>query len=134
MINESISVGIAGTGRVGQAIGLIAVPDTAVETDAARLARSGFRHGVALHTCGAAAVMAGTDKSLSLGPVKALTGPIERGESKTVIAHLNGLRNLPEPLSRVYRSIGELVVQMAVLRGLHEARAAEIEAMLKAVQ
>jgi predicted short-subunit dehydrogenase-like oxidoreductase (DUF2520 family) len=224
---------------------LIAVSDTAVEPVASLLARSGFQHGVALHTCGAkgpqalmvlahagvncgalhplqsftsaaqgtasvggsffaidgdpeaiewassivtqvgcrsvriraedrslyhaAAVMAsnyitalvygavevlkaaGLDRatalaalaplvktsaenSLSLGPIEALTGPIARGDTTTVMAHLNALRNLPEPVNRLYGSAGELTVQMAVLRGLPESKAAEIEEILRTVQ
>ena len=34
---------------------------------------------------------ASVDNSLRLGPVEALTGPIERGDSATVLAHLEGL-------------------------------------------
>lgn len=72
--------------------------------------------------------------SLSLGPIEALTGPIARGDTTTVMAHLNALRNLPEPVNRLYGSAGELTVQMAVLRGLPESKAAEIEEILRTVQ
>lgn len=289
MTNSGISIGIAGTGRVAQALGrvlseggqpvvaiagrnsqrteraarfvgthtisasieelpalashvLIAVSDTAVESVAFLLARSGFQDGVALHTCGAkgpqalatladegiscgalhpmqsftsaehgvsrlagstfaidgdykalawassivkllggrslrilaedrnlyhaAAVIASnyiaaliygavemlktagvgrstaltalaplvktcTENSLDLGPVEALTGPIERGDSATVRTHLNSLRNLPGSFRQLYCSAGQMVVQMALLRGLPEAKAAEIEEILR---
>jgi predicted short-subunit dehydrogenase-like oxidoreductase (DUF2520 family) len=74
------------------------------------------------------------ENSLNLGPIEALTGPIERGDSTTVLAHLKGLRNLPGPIKRLYCSAGQLVVQMAVLRGLPETKAAEIEEMLRIPQ
>jgi predicted short-subunit dehydrogenase-like oxidoreductase (DUF2520 family) len=74
------------------------------------------------------------ENSLDLGPVEALTGPIERGDNATVLAHLEDLRSLPDPVRRLYCSAGELVVQMASLRGLQDAKAAEIQEMLRTVQ
>jgi len=79
-------------------------------------------------------VRTSAENSLSLGPVEALTGPIARGDTTTVMAHLNALRNLPEPVNRLYGSAGELTVQMAVLRGLPKSKAAEIEEILRTVQ
>jgi|tagenome__1003787_1003787.scaffolds.fasta_scaffold20957049_2 predicted short-subunit dehydrogenase-like oxidoreductase (DUF2520 family) len=75
-----------------------------------------------------------TDNSLHLGPVEGLTGPIERGDSATVLSHLNSLRNVPTPVKRLYCSAGLLVVQMALLRGLPESKAAEIERLLRMAQ
>ena len=74
------------------------------------------------------------ENSLDLGPVEALTGPIERGDNATVLAHLEDLRSLPDPVRRLYCSAGELIVQMASLRGLQHAKAAEIQEMLRTVQ
>jgi predicted short-subunit dehydrogenase-like oxidoreductase (DUF2520 family) len=74
------------------------------------------------------------ESSLDLGPVEALTGPIERGDNATVLAHLEDLRSLPDPVRRLYCSAGELVVQMASLRGLQDAKAAELQEMLRTVQ
>src|SRR3954452_4472152 len=75
-----------------------------------------------------------TAKSLHLGPVEAWTGPIERGDSATVLSYLNSLRNVPPPVKRLYCSAGLLVVQMALLRGLPETKAAEIETLLRMTQ
>ena len=72
-----------------------------------------------------------TENSLILGPVEALTGPIERGDSATIRIHLNGLRALPASFKQLYCSAGQMVVQMALLRGLPEAKAAEIEEILR---
>jgi hypothetical protein len=63
-----------------------------------------------------------------------LDGPIERGDDATVLAHLEDLRSLPDPVRRLYCSAGELIVQMASLRGLQHANAAEIQEMLRTVQ
>ena len=224
---------------------LIAVSDAAVEPVAALLARSGFRRGIALHTCGAkgpealkvlagrgvncgslhpmqsfataeqglvslpgsvvaidgdppalqwasvivwllrgriirissehrcfyhaAAVMAGNyvtalihsavellqaagverltalnalaplvrtsaENSFRLGPVDALTGPIQRGDSATVLAHLKTLQGHSSTAASLYCSAGRLAVQMARLHGLPEAKAAKLEEMLVLAQ
>jgi predicted short-subunit dehydrogenase-like oxidoreductase (DUF2520 family) len=75
-----------------------------------------------------------TENSLYLGPIEALTGPIERGDSTTVLSHLKSLRNFPTPVKRLYCSAGLLVVQMALRRGLPETKAAEIEELLRVTQ
>jgi len=74
------------------------------------------------------------ENSLRIGPVEALTGPIERGDSTTVSVHLRDLTKLSVPVRRLYCSAGEMVVQMALARGLEKSRAAEIERMLRSVQ
>jgi predicted short-subunit dehydrogenase-like oxidoreductase (DUF2520 family) len=77
-------------------------------------------------------VTTSVENSFHLGPIDALTGPIQRGDSSTVQAHLTEIRNLPDSVRRLYCSAGELVVQMALARGLHEAKAFEIQKMLRA--
>ena len=78
MLNKRVSIGIAGAGRVAQVLGRL-------------LSRSGQP----------VVAIAG-----SLGPVEALTGPTARGDTTTVMAHLNALRNLSEPVNRLYGSAG----------------------------
>ncbi|HME10958.1 MAG TPA: DUF2520 domain-containing protein [Bryobacteraceae bacterium] len=222
---------------------LIAVSDAAVEPVAGLLARSGFRHGIALHTCGAkgpellnvlarrgvhcgslhpmqsfatpeqgltslpgsffaidgdsaalqwasvlvwllrgrsirvspenrclyhaASVMAGNyvaalvhsavellqaagienltalnalaplvrtsvENCFQVGPIKALTGPIQRGDLATVITHLNELKKQPGAVESLYCSAGRLAAEMARRRGLPESEAAQIEGILLA--
>jgi predicted short-subunit dehydrogenase-like oxidoreductase (DUF2520 family) len=71
------------------------------------------------------------ENSLRLGPVEALTGPIERGDSTTVLAHVEGLRNISQPVRQLYCSVGQLVVQMALLRGLPTSEAAKLDEVLR---
>ena len=97
------------------------------------LAAAGVERSTALMAL-APLVRTSGESSLDLGPVEALTGPIERGDNATVLAHLEDLRSLPDPVRRLYCSAGELVVQMASLRGLQDAKAAEIQEMLRTVQ
>jgi predicted short-subunit dehydrogenase-like oxidoreductase (DUF2520 family) len=97
------------------------------------LQAAGIERSVALNTLAPLARTC-TENSLSFGPIEALTGPIERGDSTTVLSHLKCLRNFPNPVRRLYCSAGLSVVQMALLRGLPEAKATEIEEMLRMAQ
>ena len=74
------------------------------------------------------------ENSFNIGPVEALTGPIERGDSTTVLGHLKDLANLSPSVRRLYCSAGELVVQMALVRGLRETKAEEIGRMLRSAK
>jgi predicted short-subunit dehydrogenase-like oxidoreductase (DUF2520 family) len=104
-----------------------------IYAEVAILAAAGVERSTALMAL-APLVRTSGENSLDLGPVEALTGPIERGDNATVLAHLEDLRSLPDPVRRLYCSAGELVVQMASLRGLQDAKAAEIQEMLRTVQ
>lgn len=50
------------------------------------------------------------ENGLAAGPVKALTGPLMRGDQDTVRAHLE---ELPDAVGDIYRALGEHVLQMA---------------------
>jgi predicted short-subunit dehydrogenase-like oxidoreductase (DUF2520 family) len=104
-----------------------------IYAEVAILAAAGVERSTALMAL-APLVRTSGENSLDLGPVEALTGPIERGDNATVLAHLEDLRSLPDPVRRLYCSAGELVVQMASLRGLQDAKAAELQEMLRKVQ
>jgi predicted short-subunit dehydrogenase-like oxidoreductase (DUF2520 family) len=91
----------------------------------------GVERSMALSTL-APLVRAATENALKLGPVEALTGPIQRGESSTVMNHLKGL--VPNPIRELYCSAGEFTVEMVLLRGLPEAKAAQIKQMLRTAQ
>lgn len=53
----------------------------------------------------------------SVGPVQALTGPIERGDVKTVARHLDRLAALPESFAQLYRRLGLYTVEVALRKG-----------------
>jgi predicted short-subunit dehydrogenase-like oxidoreductase (DUF2520 family) len=76
-------------------------------------------------------IRAGVENALALGPEKALTGPIERGDVETVRRHLRSLEVAAPSASGLYRSAGLHVLGVARRRGLDEARAGEIEALLR---
>ena len=76
-------------------------------------------------------IYAGVANALALGPEKALTGPIERGDAETVRRHLRSLGATPPSVSGLYRSAGLHVLEVARRRGLAEAKAREIETLLR---
>ena len=76
-------------------------------------------------------IRAGVENTLALGPAKALTGPIERGDVETVRRHLRSLEATAPSASSLYRSAGLQVLEVARRRGLAEAQAGEIEALLR---
>ncbi|WP_020676862.1 Rossmann-like and DUF2520 domain-containing protein [Geopsychrobacter electrodiphilus] len=69
---------------------------------------------------------------LALGPEKALTGPIVRGDVSTVESHLEALRNDFPETAELYRCLARTTLQLAQNSGrLPAARAAEMTRMLK---
>ena len=51
-------------------------------------------------------VRASYTNALEIGPERALTGPIERGDEQTVDAHLRALAEVAAPVRRLYRAAG----------------------------
>ncbi len=76
-------------------------------------------------------VQSSVANALSLGPVKALTGPIQRGDVETVSGHVRALARMPESVRGFYRSAGLHALDLAVRRGLAKDRARLIEAKLR---
>lgn len=69
----------------------------------------------------------GAASNLELGPAAALTGPIRRGDLRTVEAHLAALRSEDREL---YRLLGRTALRLAREGGLDSVVAARIEAVL----
>jgi predicted short-subunit dehydrogenase-like oxidoreductase (DUF2520 family) len=58
-------------------------------------------------------IRASAANSLAMGPVQALTGPIERGDERTVAAHLRALDSAPESVRQLYRQAGLHTIEVA---------------------
>lgn len=58
-------------------------------------------------------IRASIENSLARGAVEALTGPIERGDGRTVASHLQALREAPDVLQHLYRAAGLYAVELA---------------------
>jgi predicted short-subunit dehydrogenase-like oxidoreductase (DUF2520 family) len=56
------------------------------------------------------------------GTVKALTGPVRRGDVETVKRHLAALGNVPQ-IEAVYRMLGQVALEVAREAGLEPAAA-----------
>jgi predicted short-subunit dehydrogenase-like oxidoreductase (DUF2520 family) len=76
-------------------------------------------------------VKASADNALQLGPERALTGPIERGDRATIEGHVEALGAVPPRLREFYRAAGLHALDVARRRGLDEARARGIEDLLR---
>ena len=60
----------------------------------------------------------GTGKNLTImGPEHALTGPIARGDLRTVGKHLRALADMPEDVQQIYRVLGKKTVEVALAKG-----------------
>lgn len=77
-------------------------------------------------------VRAATSNILSSGPEHALTGPIQRGDTGTVQAHLAALANVAPETRQLYIAASLRTVPIARRRGLPEAAATAIHSALTA--
>jgi predicted short-subunit dehydrogenase-like oxidoreductase (DUF2520 family) len=62
-------------------------------------------------------IRASAENSLEAGPSAALTGPIARGDARTVLAHLQALAEAPETIRELYRRAGLHAAEMAEQKG-----------------
>jgi predicted short-subunit dehydrogenase-like oxidoreductase (DUF2520 family) len=70
--------------------------------------------------------------ALGLGPLGALTGPVERGDAETIAMHCEALASGAPPTVRsLYRAAGLHALQIARRRGLSEASACRLEELLR---
>ncbi len=69
--------------------------------------------------------------ALERGPVEALTGPIERGDVRTIRAHLEALAAVPEHIRTLYRAAGLEALEIARRRGMRPGAAQAIEDALR---
>jgi predicted short-subunit dehydrogenase-like oxidoreductase (DUF2520 family) len=60
-----------------------------------------------------------------MGPAKALTGPIARGDVETVKRHLQSLDLMDRSLASLYRALGRYAVELAVRKGSISSETAE---------
>ncbi len=68
-------------------------------------------------------VEATLDNVARLGPLDALTGPIQRGDAETVAVHLQALRERTPHLEALYRTLGDWTVGLASRGGTLDADA-----------
>jgi predicted short-subunit dehydrogenase-like oxidoreductase (DUF2520 family) len=95
---------------------LVTLADTASEI----MAGCGFSREEAFQLL--TPLLRGTGKNLStFGPGRALTGPVARGDLRTVRKHLQALAKLPPDIQEVYRVLGRKTVALAKREGALDA-------------
>ncbi len=78
-------------------------------------------------------VRATVDNALALGPAKALTGPIARGDEALVARQLEALAAARPPLAALYRALGHRAVELALDKGtIDEKKAGALRGILSA--
>ncbi len=76
-------------------------------------------------------VEASVGNALHMGPVEALTGPVQRGDLATISGHLSALRQAPESVQALYRAAGLHSVGLAVRGGLAPDQARLLEDLFR---
>jgi predicted short-subunit dehydrogenase-like oxidoreductase (DUF2520 family) len=69
-------------------------------------------------------VRAGMENVLAIGPEKALTGPVARGDIQTIRRHLDALAGADDGLRALYAACGRQAVELALRAGKISAQAA----------
>ncbi|ALC17734.1 hypothetical protein DSOUD_3008 [Desulfuromonas soudanensis] len=97
---------------------------TLVDTACQIFSACGFGQEEAFHYL--TPLLRGTGRNLAaLGPKLALTGPIARGDVRTVGKHLRAIAHLPGGVDQIYRILGIKTVELALKKGTLDAEAAE---------
>jgi predicted short-subunit dehydrogenase-like oxidoreductase (DUF2520 family) len=76
-------------------------------------------------------VASAVDNVSRLGTVRALTGPISRGERELVSAQLSVVRSASPLIGELYASLGEVAADLAERQGLSSERVREIREVFK---
>ena len=74
-------------------------------------------------------VRVSVENAIHSGPLKALTGPIERGDAQTVRHHLEALQRapLPDSVCELYGAAGRHALQLARRKGLPQTKAVVLQ-------
>ncbi len=103
-----------------------------IDAAAILMKAAGVEQDVALRAL-APLVEASAANALRLGPVAALTGPIQRGDTVTLRGHVEALRNVPESVRDLYFAAGRHALDIALRRGLDPERVCAMEQLLREV-
>jgi predicted short-subunit dehydrogenase-like oxidoreductase (DUF2520 family) len=103
---------------------------TLIEAGAACYQKAGYAQADALHVM-EPLVRETLDNVFKLGTVRALTGPIARGDAQVVARHIEALRGWNPQLAALYTDLGNATIELARKKGdASVAALAEIERML----
>ena len=94
------------------------------------MAQAGVPRRTALEAIGPLC-RASVDNALRLGPAAALTGPVVRGDTGTVAAHLAALRSAPAGAAELYRAAARHLLTLAREREVSPLALQSLERMLE---
>lgn len=103
----------------------------AIDAALALLTQAGIERDPALRALGPLC-RASVENALRLGPVGALTGPVARGDTVTVAAHLTAVDRAPDSVAALYRATARHLLSLARERELPPAAARSIARLLEA--
>ncbi len=105
---------------------LVAVVDAAVTL----LTRAGIEEPVALQALEPLA-RTSLENAFRMGPRRALTGPIARGDLATIATHLEALAEAPRGIDALYRAASDRLLEISRERGLPESTIRALHAMIE---
>jgi predicted short-subunit dehydrogenase-like oxidoreductase (DUF2520 family) len=77
-------------------------------------------------------VVSTIENILEMGPDRALTGPIARGDIRTIALHIEKLESVEPSLASMYRTMAHHAVDIALRkRSITEEKGEEIRSLLK---
>ena len=110
----------AGAVMAGNAV--VAAIDSAVVL----LGAAGIERGAALRALRPLCLTSATN-TFDIGPERALTGPVQRGDAETIRAHAAALTRCPRYVADLYRASARALLDIARRRGLAEASALAVD-------
>ncbi len=101
----------------------------AIDAAVVLLGEAGVDERAALHAI-RPLCLTSAQNALDIGPVAALTGPVQRGDAETIRTHIAALASSPRPVADLYRASGHALLDIARRRGLSQESAAAVELAL----
>ena len=109
--------------------GVAALVDSAVGL----MARAGVDAGTALEAL-APLCRTSAENVMAVGPLAALTGPIARGDARSVREHVRVLADMPPDVAELYLAVSRRLLDLAVRRGLDASAARRIEPLVESAR
>jgi predicted short-subunit dehydrogenase-like oxidoreductase (DUF2520 family) len=102
----------------------------AVDAAVALMRAAGVDAASALSAVGPLCVTSARNAS-EIGPDAALTGPVQRGDARTISRHVAALAGCPPHVADLYRASARALLAISRRRGLGDASARAIEQALE---
>ena len=104
-----------------------------VDSAVALMERAGVDAGTALEAL-APLCRTSAENVVAVGPLAALTGPIARGDVRSVREHVRALADAPPDVAELYAAVSRRLLDLAVRRGLEVSTARRIEQLVESAR